>query len=145
MTQYEEDFYGWTQAMAAHIRDENYHFLDRAHVEEEILSLGQQLVVNLEKELESILFCLLYHEYFEKGGYQKFYRFLPLPRLKARDILEENRSLLPRIPKAMNHAYRMAVLQMRMILPEGMLLPSECPYTFEQCLDDAFYKQDNIQ
>lgn len=133
---HDEDFYGWTQSMSSLLRQRKYENLDHKNLEDEIESLGLKEKQLLERQIENIIYCLLYHDYFDKRKYFPLRHDLQLSRLRAHHIWEENKSLESKIPSLVKHAYQCAKLQIELLLPQGMPVPEQCPYTFEDCLSD---------
>ena len=60
---YDTDFYAWTQAQAAALRDGKWDTLDRANLAEEIESLGRSERYAIESHLQNLLTHLLKWRY----------------------------------------------------------------------------------
>ena len=63
MSDYDTDFYGWTQAQAAAIRAKDLARLDIEHLAEEIESLGRSERFAIESHLQNLLTHLLKWRY----------------------------------------------------------------------------------
>ena len=137
---YDQDFYAWTQQQVALLREGAWHELDRAHLIEEIETLGR----SERKEVRSYLQGLVLH--LLKWCYQPDYR-----GRSWRDSIEENRacipealqetpSLCPQLPILLVECYpparRKAARQTCLPLAT---FPEHCPWTVEQILSDDFW------
>jgi Domain of unknown function DUF29 len=63
MSEYDTDFYGWTQTQAAALRAKDWPALDVAHLAEEIEDLGSNHRFAIESQLERLLLHLLKWRY----------------------------------------------------------------------------------
>jgi hypothetical protein len=61
-------------------------------------------------------------------------------RKRIKQLLLENTSLKSELDAFLLDAYEYAILLIKKETPIDLkLLPSECPYTFDQIMDDEFY------
>ena len=63
-------------------------------------------------------------------------------RIRLRDILEENPSLKSYVSEAIPKAYKISITLIEKETPIDLkLLPVQCPYTFDQIMNDEFYPE----
>jgi hypothetical protein len=142
--QYDEDFYAWTQAQAAVLRDEQGTELDYSNLAEEIESLGKSQWHTLENRLAVLVRHLLK------------WRCQPATRQRGRSwrstIWEQRsriRRLLRQSPSLRPHVLGMLVeeypsIRQRTLDETGLspaALPEQCPWTVEEILDEAFWPE----
>ena len=137
---YEEDFYGWSMAMAGLLREKRMTELDFDNLIEEIESMGRSNFDQLTNRLAVLIAHLLKWKYQSNlKGHSWFYTIRE-QRSRIKDHLNENPSLNSRLSEAFEKGYKYGVYQAaRETELNQKDFPSQCPYTFEQCLDDEFY------
>ncbi len=122
---YEQDFYKWTQATAALVRQGQWHEVDPACLAEEWESLGKWDRRELGSRLEILVMHLL------KWSYQ---------------LLHDSPSLRPQVGPLLVQQYRRA---RRRAMGETQLptpaFPQECPWSVAQVLDDDFWPEYGLQ
>lgn len=137
---YEQDFFAWANQQATLLRAGNLSAADIEHIAEEIESMGRTEKRELVNRLAVLLLHLLKWQYQpERRG--KSWRFSVVEqRYRLSDHLEDNPSLKSGIDQAIAHAYRFALIDAlrETDLPEGTF-PNECPWTFQQLMDDQFW------
>jgi hypothetical protein len=135
---YDRDFYAWANEQAALLRAGKLSDADVANIAEEIESMGR----SEKRELVSRLVVLLLH--LLKWQYQpaRRGRSWQVTIENTRDELDrhmiDNPSLKAKLPEAMADAYRRArrSAAAETDLPD-ITFPAECPWTFEQAMQDA--------
>jgi len=140
MSDYEVDFYTWTQAQAAALRAKDMAALDLQHLAEEIADLGQSIENAIESHLERLLLHLLKYRYDPTQRPRRGWR------LTIRHARRELGRLIRKNPGLQHHpahylatAYRYA--REDAVDATGLPLPTfpeSCPWTVEQVLDAAF-------
>jgi hypothetical protein len=139
---YDTDFFAWTQHQAAALAAGHVSELDLANLAEEIESLGKRDRRGLRSRLEVLVMHLL------KWGYQPERRqtghsWSSTIRTQRRDIrliLEDSPSLRRQVPDMIEADYQDVRLNARD--ETGLPLetfPETCPWTAEQVLDQAFW------
>jgi hypothetical protein len=139
---YDTDFFAWTQHQAAALAAGHVSELDLANLAEEIESLGKRDRRGLRSRLEVLVMHLL------KWGYQPERRqtghsWSSTIRTQRRDIrliLEDSPSLRRQVPDMIEADYQDIRLNARD--ETGLPLetfPETCPWTAEQVLDQAFW------
>jgi len=135
---YNRDFYAWANEQAALLRAGKLSDADVANIAEEIESMGRAE----KRELVSRLAVLLLHLLKWQYQPQRRSRFWQATIENTRDELDrhmiDNPSLKAKLPEAMADAYRRArrSAAAETDLPD-ITFPTECPWTFEQAMQDA--------
>jgi Domain of unknown function DUF29 len=137
---YDADFYAWTQEQAKLLRHKQWDQLDLENIIEEIESLGRQERSELRNRLTVLLGHLLKWQ-FQPNMRSKSWRLtIREQRLQIFEHIQENPSLKPYIPEAMQKAYRGGViLAAKETSLETENFPEICPYGFEEAIDDQFF------
>ena len=140
MINYNADFYGWTQEQAALLRAGRLTDIDIENLIEEVETMGR----SEKRELSNRLTVLLVH--LLKWRYQAFRRgvswelTIKNQRLDLNDVIDDNPSLKPEIPKILDSAYckarNTAAKETKITLS---VFPDQCPWTLQQIMDDAFF------
>jgi hypothetical protein len=135
---YEQDFYAWTQAQAALLRDQKAEALDYANLAEEVESLGKSQQSELESRLEVVLTHLLKWCYCPvppdpRRGWRVTIRE---QRRRLARLLHQNPSLRPTVPAVVTESYPHARL---MAIDEtevpSTTFPEACPWSVAQVPD----------
>jgi len=133
---YEFDFYGWTQHQAGLIRSGKLAELDLANILEEIETMGRSEKRELVNRLAVLLAHLLKWQ-FQSERRSKSWEFtIKEQQRMVERVLRENPSLKPRIPEIVEDAYDFALFTAAR--ETGMLrddFPQECPWTLDEALD----------
>ena len=137
---YEDDFYGWAMANASLLKKRKFNEADMNHIIEEMEALGRSNRRELVSRLGVLIAHLMKWQYqtsLRKGGWQGT---IERQRIEISDVLEENPSLKSQIEEIMPKAYKYALSILKEETPLDLKsLPSECPYTFIQMMDDEFF------
>ena len=136
---YETDFYRWTIEQSKLLAIGKLEGLDLVNLVEEIESLGKQKQQELSNRLGVLIGHLLKWQYQPEKRSRSWQVTIQLQREEIRDLLFDNPSLKSYLDRALPKGFR---LGLALILGETpiskKLLPSECPYSFEQLLDLSF-------
>jgi hypothetical protein len=142
MSDYDTDFYTWTQAQAAALRAKDWAALDLDHLAEEIDALGNEQRHAVQSHLRILLWHLL------KWAYQPDHRTTSwrLSILNARDEIDarlaRNPGLRPDVPALLQWAYprarKAAAAETELPLEP---FPEACPWTVAQVLDEDFWPE----
>jgi hypothetical protein len=143
---YEEDFYGWSMAMAGLLKERRMTELDYDNLIEEIESMGRRNFDQLINRLTVLLSLLIRCSSFSR---QRYEIEIQEQRIRIKDHLKENPSLTRRQEEALERGYKYGVYQVaREKNIRGLKYledcPTVCPYTFQQCLDDEFYPEEYL-
>jgi predicted DNA-binding ribbon-helix-helix protein len=133
---YDADFYSWTIAQSAALREGRWTELDLAHLAEEIEDLGKEQFSKLESALRLILMHLLKWDLQPDRRSRSWVISIRRERMNYLDVLRDNPGLKPRRDEALDRAYGRARLDAAEETELPMKhFPVECPYTFGDILD----------
>lgn len=142
MTNYEQDFYSWTQEQAALLRAGRLSDLDIENLIEEVETMGRSEKRELESRLTVLLLHLLKWQYQEVRRGRSWELSIVEQRLKFQQTLEENPGLKSKLDGILLKAYEYAVIQAsRETKISKNVFPQTCPWSFEQIIDDNFYPE----
>lgn len=143
---YDEDFYAWTQEQARLLRDAARERLntpiDWDHVAGEIEDMGKSDLRTVNSHLARIIEHLLKLEFSPaedpRGGWRKTVRE---QRAAAVDTLDDSPSLRRRIDlsQAFRRGRGYAVDGLGQDRVDEDRLPTDCPYTLDQLLDEEWW------
>ena len=139
MSTYSTDFYAWTQQQAQHLKAGKWEHLDIENLVEEIESLGKREKQELRNRLGVLLGHLLKWHYQSEQRSNSWRSAIREQCRRIRQHLEENPSLQPYLPEALQRGYEdgidLAIQDTN--LPEAAF-PVACPYSLEQILGAEF-------
>ena len=139
---YDEDFYAWTQAQAALLREEKVADLDYANLAEEIESLGKSDRRALESRLERLLQHLLKWCYQPREQSTSWRLTIREQRRRIVKLLRDSPSLRREVAAFIEAGYpyaREQALDETGVAQAAM--PAECPWTEAQILDVTFWPE----
>ena len=140
MSLYDTDFYAWANQQAALLRAGRLAEADIARIAEEIDSMGRSEKRELVSRLTVLLLHLLKWQ-FQQGLRGSSWRLsIANARDQIADHLDDNPSLIPKLPDAVASAYRYArrTAAVETGLAESAF-PPDCPWTPAQILDEGFW------
>jgi Domain of unknown function DUF29 len=142
MSDYDTDFYAWTQAQAAALRAKDVTALDLEHLAEEIEDLGSEQEHAIDSHLTNLLLHLLKWRYQPARRGRSWQRSVLNARVAIGKRLRRNPSLRSRLPVILGEAYadarKLAALDTD--LPRTTF-PEVCPWSVEQVLDENFWPE----
>ena len=141
MSDYDSDFYAWTQAQAAALRAKDWPALDVAHLAEEIADVGNALRFTIESHLERLLLHLLKYRYDPAQDPRRLWRLTI--RHARREIAKRAGGSLQDYPaQYLATAYRYAREDAadETDLPLTTF-PEACPWSVEQVLSPVFWPE----
>lgn len=140
---YEDDFYAWTMANASLLKQGRFSEVDMENIIEEIESMGRSEKNQLVNRFAVLIAHLLKWQFQPDFRGRSWHGTIKEQRKRAKILLKENPSLKSKLTEAFSDAYELAVDQIEKETPIDLkLVPSECPYSFEECLDDNFFPED---
>lgn len=144
-TPYEQDFYTWTQEQAALIRSGRFDLVDREHLAEEVETMGRSETRELASRLALIMGHLLKWRYQidrSPGNERSWRATIQEQRRRLVRLLEKNPGLKKAevLADAQLDAWISGLaLAVRETSFDEDVFPSECPFTWEQLLDEAYW------
>jgi Domain of unknown function DUF29 len=142
MSDYEHDFYLWTQAQAAALRAKDLAQLDLDHLAEEIESLGKRDRRGMESYLEGVMLHVLkwvYQPQERPRRGRSWRRSIDNARGGMERLVRDSPHLRELPPPLVAQAYRRA--RRGAARDTGLPLatfPEVCPWTLEQLQDEEF-------
>lgn len=139
---YEDDFYGWTMRNVQLLKQGKFKEADMENIIEEIESMGRSEKNQLARRFSLILMHLLKWQYQPALQCKSWKVTLREQRRASRRLINENPSLKAKINDCLFNAYEDSVDEA--IKETGLderTFPTECPYTFEQIMDEDFYPE----
>lgn len=140
---YEEDRCEWIRANTNLLKQGLFEEVDMEHIIEE-LEMGNK---SDKRGLRSHLGVLIAHllKWYYQPDYQdkrSWKKTIITQRFEIISLLEESPSLKSSLTDMLPKAYKYACSIVETETPIDLkILPKECPYTFEQCLDEEFYPE----
>jgi uncharacterized protein DUF29 len=142
MSQYEDDFYVWTQTQAAALRAKDWAALDLEHLAEEIESLGKRDRRAVESFLEVVALHLLKWVYQPGCRTPSWRASVRNARNRLEKILRDSEALGQHAQAELAAIYRRA---RRAAAEETGLplatFPETCPWTLAQLQDEDFWPE----
>lgn len=137
---YETDFYGWTQEQAALLKMGRLSELDMVNIVEELEAMGRREKRELQSRLIVLLVHLLKYQYQSERRSRSWENTIKTQRLDFEDVLSENPSVKSKMADIFTRAYRLA--RQHATDETGLSLsvfPVNCPWTYEQVTDEHFF------
>ena len=139
---YNHDIYGWAVHTAHLLRERKMNEVDFENVIEEIEALGRSEKHELKNRLAQLVFHLLKWQYQTDFRSRSWQGSISEQRIRVDYILEDNPSLRPSIEEFIKKAYKLSFSLIKKETPLDLkLLPANCPYSFEQIMNDEFYPE----
>lgn len=138
---YETDFYAWThQQQAELLRQGRLGELDTEHLIEELGDMGASRESELESRLGVLLAHLLKWQFQPERRGSRWEATMREQRRRVARLLRKNPSLKAVQDEAFVNAYGDArLIAMRETGLSHELFPAQCPYGWEQMLDDSYW------
>ena len=137
---YEADFYGWANEQAALLRDGRLNEADIENIAEEIESMGRSEKRELVSRLAVLLTHLLKWRSQPAGRGSSWRASVVVQRGRLSDHLDDNPSLKPQIPVAIERAYREAVVVAGDETKLGEdAFPATCAWSFDEIMNPNFW------
>lgn len=135
-----KDVYGWAVHTAQLLRNRQMSEVDFEGIIEELEEIGISNKHALKNRLAQLIFHLLKWQFQPDFRGRSWEGTIKEQRIRLSDLLEDNPSLKPLIEESIKKAYTLSLVLIRKETPVDLkVLPTECPYTFEQLMNDEFY------
>jgi hypothetical protein len=139
MSNYEKDFYGWTQEQVTLLREHQFAQLDLDNLIEEIESMGRSEYRQLSNRLEVLMMHLLKWQYQPELRGRSWELTILEQRRRIAKLLRNNPSLQHELPGLLSEVYEDAAFSaMRETGLSLKTFPVDCPYTLPQVLDQTW-------
>lgn len=140
MSNYDNDFYGWTQDQAAALRAGHLSELDIENLIEEIESMGRSEKRALESRLTVLLAHLLKWQYQPSRRGKSWQLTCEGQRINFENVLDDNPSLKGQLDSVLTRAYAKARIEAAK--ETGLdkdVFRLICPWNWQQIRDNAYY------
>ena len=143
---YDKDFYRWALQNAHFLRQgglENTAKIDKINIAVRLEQLGMSEKRLLVTRLSDLLVSLLRWQVQTLMQSEIFKLQIETQRDEVDEVLQDNPSLMDLIDGILHHSYRRAYLAAMAITGFGEEnYPEECPYSFEQIMDNDFFPEE---
>jgi len=142
MISYDQDFYGWIQEQAALLKGGRLTELDIENLVEEIETMGRSEKRELKNRLRVLIMHLLKWQYQPGNRCRSWSATISIQRKEVLDVLTDSPSLKPKVHDCIKDAYPRAVddaVEETGVFKQNF--PVECPWEFEQIVDDDFFPE----
>lgn len=140
----QQDFYAWTQQQAELLRSRQFNKIDLEQLIEEVESMGNSELRELESRLTVLLMHLLKWQY--QANFQTRSWILTIKEQRRRIVkrLQQSTSLKNKLAEIINDAYELARGDAadETGLPESDF-PVTCPWTYPQIVDMEFWPSES--
>jgi hypothetical protein len=142
---YELDFNAWLTRQAQALRSRDSEVLDWEHLAEEIEAMAASQKRELTSHLKILLIHLLKWRWQSDKRSFSWKNSVENARDELIDLFEQSPSLKNKVgevlPKAYKRAVREAANEMGYDEGEQTLFPHQCPWAFEQLMDEGFWPE----
>jgi len=139
---HDEDFYGWAMANAALLKQRKYQEADMDMIIEELEEMGGSNENQLINRLGVLIAHLLKWQFQPELRGRSWEGTIEEQRHKIKRLIKKNPSLKTKISEAIEEGFADSKTTIKKDTPLDLkLLPTECPYTFEQMMNDEFYPE----
>jgi hypothetical protein len=139
---HEEDVYGWAIYTAQLLRDKKMSELDFENIIEEMEALGRSEKHELISRLSVLLSHLLKWQYQPTMRGHSWVYSIKEQRKQSKIHLKDNPSLKSKLDDILIDAYDVAISKAaKETTLDEKEFPQECPYTFDQIMNDEFYPE----
>lgn len=139
---HDEDFYAWAMEEANLLRQRRLNELDIDNLIEELESMGASEKREIRSRMEQLLKHLLKWQFQSDLQCRSWKNSIRHQRKALLAVVKDNPSLRPTISEYIKDAYKNALEDA--VEETGLYkqtFPVECPYTFEQIMDEAFFPE----
>ncbi len=139
---YDRDFYAWANRQAALLRAGDFSAADMERIALEIESMGKAEKRELVSRLKILLLHLLKWRRQPALRGRSWRLSIEEQRREVAEHLDDNPSLRGKLPHLIASAYAGALIRAEQ--ETGLAretFPPECPFTFEQMMDDGFWPE----
>ena len=139
---HDEDVYGWAIHTANLLRNKEMNDVDFENIIEEMEVLGRSEQHELTNRLSLVIMHLLKWQYQSEKRTRSWKLTLEEQRLQAAACLEVSPSLKSQLDEILGKAYKIGKIKaLKETELDEKVFPQQCPYTFEEIMNDAFYPE----
>jgi Domain of unknown function DUF29 len=143
---YELDFFEWTQRNAELLRQGCLEAADIPHIAEELADMGERDRREVRSYLRRLMMHLMKWQFQPDRRTTSWSASIADSRAELEDIFEQSPSLRRLAAESFGQIYPRARRQASVEtgLPQSAF-PTECPYSFDQLMDDDFLPPDETR
>lgn len=140
---YDQDFYSWLIKNSQLIKEKRFSEIDAENIVEELESMSKSERRELMSRLAVLLAHLLKWSYQPEQRSNSWKYTIEEQRRAVEEVLEDSPSLKYQLDQKFNDAYSKAVLiaARETGFAKGKF-PKDCPFTWEQAIDENFWPND---
>lgn len=132
---YENDFFAWTQDQAKYLKNGELEKLDIINLQDEIEDMGKSEKRALESQINNILMHMLKAQYQKERDCISWQSSIKEAKVMANKILKQNPSLKYKLKEIFIHSYEIARIKASgQTGLEENIFPESCPWTIEEVL-----------
>lgn len=140
MTDYNTDYYAWTNEQAQLLRAGQLQNADLENIIEELETMGRSEKRALESRLIVLLTHLLKWQYQPVRRGKSWELTIKGQRANCVDVLDDNPSLKSKLEELSTRSYNRAKIEAANETGlDETSFPEQCPYTIVQLFDNGFY------
>ena len=139
---HEKDVYGWAVHTAQLLREKKMNEVDFDGIVEELEEMGISNKHALISRLTLVISHLLKWQFQPNMRGHSWTYTIRAQRKKASYVLDDNPSLKSKLDEIIAKAYKVAIDEATdQTGLDEKTFPAECPYTFDQIMNDEFYPE----
>lgn len=139
---YEEDAYGWAAHTVQLLKEKKMNEVDFDGIIEELEEMGISNKHALISRLSVVISHLLKWQYQPTMRGHSWIYSIREQRKQSRVHIKDNPSLKSKLDDILTDAYGIATAKAaKETALDAKIFPTECPYTFEQIMDEDFYPE----
>ena len=139
---HEKDVYGWAVHTAQLLREKKMNEVDFDGIVEELEEMGISNKHALISRLTLVISHLLKWQFQPNMRGHSWTYTIRAQRKKASYVLDDNPSLKSKLDEIIAKAYKVAIDEATdQTGLDEKTFPTDCPYTFEQIMNDEFYPE----
>lgn len=137
---HDEDFYGWVLHTAQLLKDKKMNEVDMESLIEELEEMGSSNENQLINRLAQLIFHLLKWQFQPEFRGRSWLGTIKEQRKRTNILIKKNPSLKNKLDNSIIDAYDVAISLVEKETPIDLnILSIECPYTFEEIMNEEFY------
>ena len=139
---YDQDFYAWLRENAERIRQGRFSEVDVEHIAEELECMGRSEKRAFINRFAVLLAHLLKWQFQPIKRSMSWKYTIEEQRRKVQQLLQDSPSLGYELDDKLADAYEIAILKAaKETQVDKMSFPRNCPFSFEQAMNDAFWPE----
>lgn len=139
--QYEKDYYGWILSTIELLKNKKYDEIDIQHLIEEVEDMGKSEKREIVSRLSQLIGHLLKWQH-QPGLRSNSWKFtIKGQRVHINKLLIENPSFKSMIKEFITDGYELGTYIFKSETSLEIELPKNCPYSFDQLINNDFFPE----